>query len=75
MNSYDRILVAAARLNEDERDVLAEVAEGLVHGQDIYGKMDLASDTRDFVLEATHEDRDWLVYRAMQIVAQRRGLR
>lgn len=68
-------MVAASQLNEDEQSVLAEVAEGLVIGKKNHGDLNLASDMRDFRMEAMQEDRDWLVYRAMQLVAQRRGLR
>jgi hypothetical protein len=59
-------------LNADELEVLLEVAEALVHGSVKYGALDLNNDVRDFAAEALEEQRDYLAYRAMEIVKERR---
>jgi hypothetical protein len=52
----------ATKLGQDELRVLLSVARGLVDGQKVYGRLDLATDPRDFVKEALEEVRDALVY-------------
>lgn len=69
---YQRLDNAIEMLYDDELEVLAEVAEALRRGQDTYGKLDLATDPRDFHDEAMAEERDYLAYRAMQIVQERK---
>lgn len=59
-------------LNVDEMEVLLEIAQGIVRGQNVYGGMNLDEDTRDLLGEADEEERDWFVYRAMQFVRERR---
>lgn len=69
---YDQLDLAIESLHDTELEVLLEVAEALQKGQDDYGGLDLYEDPRDFVREAWDEDRDWLAYRAMQIVQDRK---
>lgn len=69
---YDRVVEVAGELYDEELEVLAEVAEALLHGQTEYGALDLGRDARDFKWEALDEERDYLAYRAMQIVAERK---
>lgn len=60
-------------MTRDEMEVLVEVAQGLVRGQEVHGFMDIDSDERDFDDEADEEMRDWLVYRAMAKIRARRA--
>jgi len=66
------VSLALRRLNEDELEVLAEVAQGLLRGQDQYGPLDLDRDGRDFQRETLDEVRDGLVYVGVQLVQARR---
>lgn len=59
------------RLGDGEKELLREVADGLLTGQIRYGLFQLTDDPRDFRYEAFQEDRDWLVYRAAEIVRNR----
>lgn len=60
------------QLGEDEREIMVVLGERLLDGQSRYGKFDLDSDDRDFQQEAFEEDCDWLVYRAAEVVRNRR---
>lgn len=66
-------------MNEDEQEVMAtlveicgEIGAGVVRGQKIYGYMDLMNDDRDHLAESEEEDRDWVTYRLMHFVKERR---
>lgn len=72
MMVYRRLDNIIDELWDDELEVLAEVAEALLRGQTTYGALDLAQDPRDFAKEALDEERDYLAYRAMQIVQERK---
>lgn len=72
-DAYARCLaseLADDRWSVDELRVVQLVVDGLVHGRDVYGALDLATDTRDFALEARAEARDLVVYRACQLLAE-----
>lgn len=69
------IQIANCDLGDDEVEVLLEQAAALRDGRAVYGELKIAEDPRDFAVEALEEDRDWLVYRAADIVRQRRKLR
>jgi hypothetical protein len=63
-------------LNDDERNVVLDVALGLARrmytGRQRYAPLDLATDRRDWVSEATEEMLDGAAYLAMAIVQRRR---
>lgn len=66
-------------MNDDEQDVMTtlveictEVGAGIVRGQKIYGYMDLEHNDRNLLAEAEEEDRDWMTYRLMDFVRERR---
>ena len=57
--------VAVSRLGPDEQRVLTRIAERLVHGRTVYGRLNLADDARAFrACEAREELEDALVYLA-----------
>lgn len=72
---YDKLYATIDELYDEELEVLTEVAGALLRGQTDYGPLSLGDDPRDFVREAADEDRDWLAYRAMQIVRDRKHRR
>jgi hypothetical protein len=51
-------------LGDDEVRVLARIAGRLARGAEIYGRLNVATDTRDFRNEAREEIEDFLVYAA-----------
>jgi hypothetical protein len=51
-------------LGADELAALELCAHGLVRGRDVYGALDVATDTRDMKAEAIAELRDTMVYAA-----------
>lgn len=63
-------------LNDDERQVVLDVAIGLAErmrtGRERYAPLDLATDKRDWVREAREEMLDGAAYLACALV-QRRG--
>jgi hypothetical protein len=66
-------------MNDDEQDVMVslieiatEIGAGVVRGQKIYGYMDLEHNDRNLLAEAEEEDRDWVTYRLMDFVRERR---
>lgn len=71
----ERLAASLEGLGLDELRVLERVAAGLVTGREAYGEMKIASDSRDFVDEATQELRDALVYFGAGLVRlqRRRG--
>lgn len=73
--THRHLCVLSADLNQDELDVLIEVADGLKRGRDAYGPLDIATDRRDFDAEAQDELRDFVVYRAIAALKKRRAER
>ena len=57
-------------LSLDELRVLEHIVDRVRKGQDVYGKLDLKADRRDFRKEAADELTDWFWYRAMREVAE-----
>lgn len=55
-----------ARLGDDERRVLMAIAARLVRGAEQYGRLDVATDRRDWVHEAHEEFLDGCVYLAIK---------
>jgi hypothetical protein len=60
----DELTRLASKLAPDELRVLLEVARRLKMGRRVYGKLDLATDRRDFQREAAEELIDAAVYSA-----------
>jgi hypothetical protein len=60
----DELTRLAQKLNPDEQRVLLEVARRLKMGRRVYGKLDLATDRRDFQKELAEEMTDAAVYGA-----------
>jgi hypothetical protein len=58
----------ASELGDDECRVLVYLAERMVAGASVYGRMNLAADKRDFRRERAEELADALVYTAMDEV-------
>ena len=73
----DAVLVDVGGLNDDERAVVAEAAQGVADalrkGRTTYGPLDLATDQRDLDAELAAEARDLTVYDAMRRVRARRA--
>jgi hypothetical protein len=66
-----RIEAALPRLNLDELEVAALIAERLVAGQKVYGPLDLATDQRDFRREGHEEAVDAAIYLACETLKRR----
>lgn len=62
------------RMSPDERRVVESIVAGIEKGREVYGSIDLTSDTRDLESEASDEARDWLIYRAMSRVKETRAV-
>lgn len=66
-----------AKLNPDELAViesaLSDLLDGLEKGRALYGPLDLATNERDFLREAREEQRDGMLYTAMESVKQGRS--
>lgn len=60
-------------LGPDELDALELCAHGLVRGRDVYGPLDVATDTRDMRAEAAAELRDSMIYSAAGLLRLQRG--
>lgn len=71
--SRERVLACVDRLGEDELEVLAEVAEGMVIGRAVYGELKIGTDKRNMEREALAEARDGLVYVASALIKARRA--
>mgnify|MGYP001568265979 CR=1 FL=1 len=69
----DRIRDAILEMNEDEVLVLLHVADGLITGRGVYGRLRLDEDRRDFRKETMEEVRDALVYVAAELVRSQKG--
>lgn len=71
LSKTDIIRVSLARtiqhhdFSHDELKVLKHVVDGLVRGQEIYGKFSADSEHRDMKRELNEEVRDALIYVAM----------
>ena len=61
---------ACAKLGDDEIRTLVYIAERLLEGQWTYGRLDLASDGRDWKKERAQELADLLVYTAFEALKQ-----
>jgi hypothetical protein len=65
-----------AALNPDERAViesaLDDLLSGLEKGREAYGPLNLAANDRDFAAEAREEQRDGMLYLAMERVRRAR---
>lgn len=72
MTARERVLAAMTVLGADELEVLAEVADGLVRGREVYGELNVSRDPRDFIREGLEEVRDAVVYVAAELVRRRR---
>lgn len=78
MSLFDEVAITrrVLALNEDELAVLLDVLEscldGLEKGRAAYGPLVLASDQRDFTAEAREEQRDGMLYLAMDRVRRSR---
>ena len=59
-----RLAGLAELLGPDELASLELCAHGLVRGRDVYGALNVATDTRDMRSEAIQELRDTMVYAA-----------
>lgn len=55
-------------LNADELEIVLMVAQGLKDGKEVYGDLDIETDTRDMRAEAAQELRDCLVYTSAAIL-------
>lgn len=62
----------AARLEPDSQRVLLHLAERLTNGQQEYGPLHLATDTRDFHQDLYEEMLDASVYCVMKILKEGR---
>jgi hypothetical protein len=69
-----RLMEALERVSDQEFEVVALVAEGVLSGEAKYGRLDVATDARDFRDELIEELRDGLVYAHAEILRER-GLR
>ena len=61
----------ARQLGPDELRVLVTIAERLVAGRAQYGELVLATDRRDFTIEASEEALDAAVYLAARLLKER----
>lgn len=61
-----------ARLNNDEQAVIDFITSRLLRGREVYGPLDIASDTRDWTKEAREEAADLLVYLAIRFLRETR---
>jgi hypothetical protein len=67
--SYEQLLDATcAELGDEEVRVLAHLAARLLEGQRQYGRLALATDTRDWRRERAEEAADILMYSAFEVV-------
>ena len=74
---YGSIIEYEPTFSPDEEAVLNYVADGLREGRKVYGKLDVANDSRDFLEEARQEIRDTIVYlsgKLLEIEALQRKL-
>jgi hypothetical protein len=58
------LIAVVATLGDDEVLVLTEIARRLRRGADLYGRLQLAADKRDFAQEGREEIEDYLFYAA-----------
>ncbi len=59
-----------AELGDDETRVLLLIGRRLAMGQQIYGRLDVANDSRDWRRELGEEAADALVYAALASIAK-----
>jgi len=72
-DTRSRLLAATAQLNTDELEIVTLIAERLVMGRAQYGALSLATDSRDFDIEAMEEAADMCIYAAAKRIQQRRS--
>lgn len=65
-SARDSLNAIVDTLGGDEVRVLMEIAVRLQRGAQIYGRLDLATDGRDFAKEGHEEIQDYLVYFACE---------
>lgn len=68
MSSRLRLSTLIGQLADDEVAVLCQIAERLAMGRTLYGKLDIATDKRDWQKEAREEVFDLAVYLAIALV-------
>lgn len=68
MTPMERLHAVASELGVDELAVLCLVAERLRLGRERYGPLQVATDRRDFGVEALEEVADGLVYAAVALM-------
>jgi hypothetical protein len=73
MNAGAELLLVVDELGPDERRVLVVLARRLLAGQKAYGRLDVATDTRNWRRERAEELADALVYTAIAEVAATLG--
>jgi hypothetical protein len=73
IDAYRRLFRVLSQLNEDEIRTVTVLAERLYRGQQQYGKIDLATDPRDFRKERAEEIEDLLIYTAFQALRREGG--
>jgi hypothetical protein len=65
-SARDQLEAIVNTLGADEVRVLTEIASRLQRGAQIYGRLDLDTDKRDFAREGHEELQDYLVYFACE---------
>lgn len=68
-----RIIGQLELLGPDELAATELVIAGLVRGRQVYGELDVATDTRNLAAETREELRDALVYSAAALLRLTRG--
>jgi hypothetical protein len=74
MTSEEELSGIVASLGPDEHRVMLVLARRLAAGQRQYGRLDLASDVRDWALERSLEIQDLLIYSAFEALKHGRDL-
>jgi hypothetical protein len=73
MSASADLLMVVSELGPDERRVLLVLARRLLAGQTTYGRLDVATDGRDWRKERAEELADALIYGAIVEVAAASG--
>ncbi len=69
VTASSELLEVVSELGDDERRVLLVLARRLLAGQGTYGRLDIATDRRDWRKERAEELSDLLVYDAIAEIA------
>ena len=73
MSDLDKLVRVAVELEPDALAALLLLGERLIGGQNQYGRLDLASDPRDWDQEQLEEMADYVIYaRFRELVSRRR---